>query len=226
MTNDEDPDFSALIRAHATRFPADAQLRSAIQADLLLHSAARVAPPPASSAHRTAWSLILGAVVGGVLTALALSLVLIAQSEREQLRGELIAGHVRSLMDQHLTDIASADRHTVKPWFQGKLDFAPPVRDFADDGYPLVGARLDYVAARPVAALVYRHEKHVINVFVWPDAPQALSRQIAAIQGYNLTRWSSDGMQFWAVSDLNERSLNEFARLWTQAAGDTRRGAP
>jgi anti-sigma factor RsiW len=124
---------------------------------------------------------------------------------------EIVSAHIRSLMVEHRTDIASSDQHTVKPWFDGKLDFAPPVTDFADRGFPLVGGRLDYVQHRAVAALVYQRHQHYINLFIWPAPSRADLPGIASVrQGYHLLHWTSAGMVFWAVSDLNLAELREF----------------
>ena len=126
----------------------------------------------------------------------------------------VIAAHVRSLLANHLTDVASSDQHTVKPWFQGKLDYSVSVRDWAAEGFPLVGGRLDYVENMPAASLVYKRAQHVVNLFVWPskrggDEPlQRISRR-----GYNAYCWAKDGMHYWAVSDLNEVDLQKFVEL-------------
>jgi len=126
---------------------------------------------------------------------------------------EVVAGHVRSLMASHLFDIESTDQHTVKPWFLGKLDFAPPVVDLAAIGYPLIGGRLDYVDGRAAAALVYQRRKHTINVFIEPvqgDPRTAIEE--TSLRGFRVLHWARDGMAYWAVSDLTALELSEFAR--------------
>ena len=144
------------------------------------------------------------------------------------LRREVVAGHVRSLLVAgRLTDVPSSDRHTVKPWFAGRLDFSPPTPDLAEAGFPLAGGRLDYLDGRPVAALVYRRRDHVINVFVWPNAaagtPTTPQRSDAATTrdgGHAVVHWTRDGMTFWAVSDLSAAELTDFAQLFSAHAQD------
>jgi anti-sigma factor RsiW len=152
------------------------------------------------------------------VVAVATSLFLVANrsnTEDERLIADLTASHVRSMMATHLTDVASTDQHTVKPWFDGKLDFAPPVQDYRVAGFPLVGGRLDYISQRPVAALVYGRNKHYINLFIWPtNSQRELPAHASERNGYHVVRWSSGNMMYAAVSDLNESELQQFAKLW------------
>ncbi len=137
-------------------------------------------------------------------------------AEREVAR-QVLDAHLRSLQLTHLTDVASTDQHTVKPWFVGKLDFAPAVVDLASEGFPLVGGRLDVVGGQSVAALVYGRRKHVINVFVWPSESPDTAFQSGGQRGHAWIRWTRGGMRFWAVSDVAAPDLEEFARLLSRS---------
>ena len=155
-----------------------------------------------------ATALVIVATIGALYT------VNSWRSSHEQLIATaVIAGHVRSLQPGHLIDVPSSDRHTVKPWFQGKLDFSPPVPDLSELDWTLVGGRLDYLDGRPVAALVYQRRMHNINVFLWPNqglADDAIRQEDA--QGYQILHWNGAEMTYWVVSDLNNAELQELAR--------------
>ena len=161
-----------------------------------------------------AWPRVLAPLAGAALVMLIALPIILHTSTEDRLTQEIVSGHVRSLMANHLTDIASSDQHTVKPWFNGKLPFSPPVTDLAPQGFPLIGGRLDVVENQPVAALVYQHRKHFINLFIWPSTrnsstPEHFQRQ----QGYHVIHWSQGGMEHWAVSDMNQGDLRDFVRL-------------
>lgn len=147
-------------------------------------------------------------------TALALFLLIMRPTGTTQdaMLDEAVSSHVRSLMADHLTDVTSTDQHTVKPWFTGKIDFAPSVTDFADQGFPLIGGRLDYLNNHPVAALVYHHAKHVINVFVWPSTDVTVPKS-ENLRGYNVINCSASGLHYCLVSDLNAKELTDLADL-------------
>ncbi len=138
-----------------------------------------------------------------------------ASSRESDIENEVLDAHVRSLMlPGHLADVASTDQHTVKPWFVGKLDFAPPVRDLAADGYPLTGGRLEYIDGRRVAALTYTIRLHPVNVFVWPDAAAANSApKLQTVKGHSIMRWTRDGMRYWAVTDAGPQEISRFVEL-------------
>jgi anti-sigma factor RsiW len=167
-----------------------------------------------ASRLRQGWRA-LWAPIGVTVVALLLVFAIITRPTAESmLSDEIVSAHVRSLMPGHLIDIPSSDQHTVKPWFNGRLDFSPQVKDLAQQGFPLIGGRLDYVSDRPVAAVVYQRRKHVINLFIWPVGKAGRTETwTASRQGYHIALWSQDGMMYAAVSDVNETDLDQFARL-------------
>ena len=194
----------------ALRFEPPAALRNRVR------SAVRNESEKANRSSRVSWRWMVPAVSGAVLVIVALSLMVLLSrpSTSDLMAQEIVSSHVRSLMEKHLTDVPSSDQHTVKPWFDGRLDFSPPVKDLASAGFSLAGGRLDYIGNRPVAALVYQHRQHYINVFIWPStgASDASGRALVR-QGYNLIHWTNSGMNYWAVSDLNLAELQQFVQL-------------
>jgi anti-sigma factor RsiW len=206
----------AALQRSSLAYRAPTALRTRIQSSLRVSSGAEV------NERKFKWPSLNFWQLAGAFALLALISVsswewtvrLRAPSSDQRIAAEVFSSHVRSLEANHLMDVVSTDQHTVKPWFDGKLDFSPPVEDLASDGFPLVGGRLDYVENREVAALVYQRRKHLINVFVWPNPTGSDSTQaIESRQGYNIMRWSRGGFEFWAVSDVAASDLAEFVRL-------------
>lgn len=215
MNPHQDAALDALVKDRATRYEAPAELRGRIGMALQ-----RTDSAPAKPLRRLRWPVwrqwfnVGIAFVCGLLASVAVTRLYPIADEQDRLAQEVVSGHVRSLMVAHLADVVSTDQHTVKPWFAGKLDFSPPVYDFASEEFPLTGGRLDYIEQRPVAALVYQHRKHTLNVFVWPSG-SGVSRasKLQSRQGFNLASWEDSGMQFWVVSDVSPEELQTFARL-------------
>jgi anti-sigma factor RsiW len=194
------------LKADALYYRAPDNLRDRVRSALKKRGGARVARFPWRSVAAAA-CLLLFLGLGFVLGQLTF-----APSARERLSQQVAFSHIRSLQVEHLVDVPSADQHTVKPWFNGKLDFSPPTPDLSKYDFFLKGGRLDYLNGRPVAAVVYHRREHIINLFVWPESAneEGVIRREAR-QGYHLIHWSRDGMQYWVVSDLDPGQLNEFA---------------
>ena len=202
-------DLQSAVGNSALRFDPPANLERRLRAAVRTEST----PDPQPSMIRWRWlvaGISLLAVVAVIWIAAAM---LTRESPGDVLAQEIVSSHVRSLMADHLTDVPSSDRHTVKPWFDGKLDFSPPVKDLSQQGFSLNGGRLDYIGNRPVAALVYQRGRHSINLFVWPSNKAATSERMSVSQGYNVIRWSNAGMAYWVVSDLNLAELQQFVEL-------------
>ena len=189
-------------------------LKRALQAIPYFEAPQRVRARIALRASRTRSLRTLGLIAAAAVVVLAAARTVVLLPSRPAPAGDavqaLVDGHMQSLMADHLFDVRSTDQHTVKPWFIGKLDFSPPVVDLAAQGYPLVGGRVDYVAGQQVAALVYQRRQHVINVFVAPSTTAAASVAAQSVRGFHVRRWTTGGMWFAAVSDLNEAELDAF----------------
>lgn len=155
----------------------------------------------------------LGFGLGAACTAGVAFLVL--PSAQQSLTDQVVAGHVRALQPGHLEDVPSTDQHTVKPWFDGRIDFAPPVKDLALKGFPLKGGRLDYIGGRPVAALIYQRDKHIIDLFAWPATGDLkLAPEFTEHNGYNVLHWVENNTELWAVSDVAPDQLHKFVSDW------------
>jgi anti-sigma factor RsiW len=218
----------SVIGNAAPYYKAPAELRERIQSSLRKEIGERLArnggqnnrslfqrkrSEPRTIVLGTSWNWL--ALAAAILLAAIIGWNFLPQLQRpgsdQLLATQLIASHVRSLMANHLTDVASSDQHTVKPWLDAKLDFAPPVVDLASEGFPLIGGRLDYLDNRPVAALVYQRRKHFINVFVWPgEAAAARPAMAMSHQGYQLLHWADPDFNYWAVSDVSANDLQLF----------------
>jgi anti-sigma factor RsiW len=193
------------------RFTAPASLRRRIEKTF-------PAAPQRASSRR---SVLKGFVMGTALsTAMAASLVVaVFRTDQDQrVLGDIVSAHVRSLQADHLTDVQTSDQHTVKPWFNGKLDIAPPVVDLTAQGFTLIGGRLDYVDGKDVASVVYRRRKHVINLFVTQaSGSEQHGTKLDTMQGFNIRRWTAQGLEFFAVSDINPEELQEFVEKFDAA---------
>jgi anti-sigma factor RsiW len=209
------------LRSNLVNFEAPVALRAKIREAIGDARRAEVAGRRASATRIAAtlrspsrWAAAMAAAAVLMIIVLAGGLRRPGSSTDDLIGNEIVASHVRSLMANHLADVVSTNQHTVKPWFDGKIDFAPTVVDFAVQGFPLAGGRLDYIGGHPVAALVYHRRLHVINLFTWPTgrAPDTQLR-LTTRQGYNSVHWTESGMEYWAVSDVAPPDLERFAQL-------------
>jgi anti-sigma factor RsiW len=196
-------EMSKIIAGADVRYKAPLELRRRIEASL---------PQPKQAPSRRA--VLRGFAMGSAVSAIAatgLVAIILRSDDEARIESEVVSAHLRSLQAGHLTDVLSTDQHTVKPWFNGKLDVAPPVIDLTAQGFTLIGGRLDYVDTRPIGAIVYRRRAHVINLFVAQTASaERRAAKIETIQGFNIRRWSERGLNYWAVSDLAADELAEF----------------
>ncbi|MGJ5204460.1 anti-sigma factor [Bradyrhizobium sp. HKCCYLR20261] len=201
-------------------FKAPAALRERIEAALPPVQPPIVTPLVAAPSRR---SLLKGFAMGSAVSALAatgLVAIVLRNDDQQRIEAEIVSAHLRSLQAGHLTDVISTDQHTVKPWFNGKLDVAPPVIDLTAEGFTLVGGRLDYVDARAIGAVVYRRRQHVINLFVaQTSSTERRAAKLDTLQGFNIRSWRDRGLSYWAVSDINVEELNEFGERFERAMG-------
>jgi len=218
----DDQDLSSLIRVHAMRHAAPETLRAGIRTQVALAEAGRSDPPLPIRAQRRRW-LDFGwpTTLASFALGMACAIVVLPVAQRMDLHEpvdvDLVADHVRALQGGTLTEVASTDRHTVKPWFQGRLDFAPPVFDLAAEGFPLLGGRVEHVRGNAVATLAYSRNRHFIDMFVWPsEDQQAPVRSMR--KGFNVLHWADGSMQYWAVSDIDRGEMERFAQLWMEQA--------
>lgn len=203
----------SLMQNSSLKFKAPAHLRATIESAVRKAANAERAPGWVAPWR---W-LSVAAALASLAAVIWIAAVVSRPSEQDLMAQEVVSSHVRSLMAGHLTDVPASDQHTVKPWFNGKLDFSPPVKDLTAQGFILAGGRLDYLGQTPAAALIYRRRQHVINLFIWPaPSNRSTPMKVQTRRGYNLIHWTQSGMTCWAVSDLNPAELQEFSRLFNQ----------
>jgi anti-sigma factor RsiW len=203
-------EMSQAIAGAGARYTAPAELRRRIEASLPQLQAQ--AQPQTLAPNRR--SVLRGFAMGSAVSAIAatgLVAIVLRHDDEQLITSEIVSAHLRSLQAGHLTDVISTDQHTVKPWFNGRLDVSPPVIDLTSQGFTLIGGRLDYVDARAIGAIVYKRRQHIINLFV-AQTPNTESRaaKIETIQGFNIRHWSDRGLNYWAVSDIGVDELAEF----------------
>ena len=200
---------------------APAALRTRIEAALPLPAQARASASvlPLRPSRRSFFGGFAAGAVASSALAAGIVLTIFRNDQEQTIANEMVSAHIRSLQAGHLMDVETSDQHTVKPWFDGKVDVAPPVIDLTAEGFTLLGGRLDYIGGEPVASVVYRRRKHIINLFVAQHLGAARAAVTArTVQGYNLRHWSAQGLEFWAVSDLDGEELGEFAQKISTAA--------
>src|SRR5450631_3062362 len=208
---DEQVALGVRIKRDAPYFPAPPSMRSRIDAVV-----AGTRKPARSPPARARWRWLgAGAFAGSMATVLAwlIGSAVLDWRDGTDLAGEAVASHVRATLSNHLTDVATSDRHTVKPWLSARLDYSPPVQDLSGEGFALTGGRVDYLDRHPVATLVYRYRAHVVDVFVRPGAASAArspSPAVSTVRGFNVVRASGAGMDWLAVSDASADVLTAF----------------
>jgi anti-sigma factor RsiW len=202
---------SAAAMKLAPRFTAPPHLRAQLQ-ERIAQRSTRAPQPRTTSRFAPWWG---GAFIGAAAASLALFIVRLPSPTDSQ---ALLDSHVRAMQaPNHLLDVESSEHHVVRPWFAGRLDFSPPAKDLATIGYPLKGARVDVIDGRTAAVLVYEAGRHTVDLFVWPDTRSVPGIRAEAHRGFNMRRWSTDGMTYWAVSDLSSHEMDAFVSHWQSA---------
>ncbi len=208
----------ALRRALRDEFAAEkapTNLRNSLIDNLRLAGGAPLPGPRQTNMHRASWHAMAAAVMLAAGLGSASTYVLTSQTSSETAVAAVIAGHVRGLVASHPADVESSDRHTVKPWFNGRLSFAPKVKELAEDGFPLLGGRIDMISGQPAGTLVYRRRQHLISLTATPEETNAPSTSLRLTRdGFSVLTWGEDGIAYWAVSDVAMADLEEFARLF------------
>jgi len=202
----------ARIRTEVTYFAASPALQARVCATV---GAVRAAAAPRSGPRGDRWGWLTGGALAGCTAsafAWMLGTTVLAWHVDEEFAGAAVAAHVRATLGDHLIEVASSDRHTVKPWLSARLDYSPPVQDLANEGFTLIGGRLDYIERRPVATLIYRHGKHTIDVFVRPETSRASTQAPRAVRGFNVAHASGPSMDWLAVSDAEPAELSAFVQ--------------
>jgi anti-sigma factor RsiW len=218
-----DDDLSRLLQQHASRHPAGQRLRAAVRTQITLQAAAQDPPARARPSWRERLAPLMRphpAIAGAAGLALGVALTLaVLRAPDAGLPDELVAAHVRALQVGPLYEVASSDRHTVKPWFQGRLDYAPTVLDapLREQGFALLGGRVQAVQGRSTAVLAYQVRLHKIDLYQWP-AERGMAQEKLQRRGFNVMHWSDGAMQYWAVSDVDGAELERFAAAWRAAA--------
>jgi anti-sigma factor RsiW len=212
MQTDPMAELPAEVKQHMTRYKAPPGLERRIR-HMLTQESRGPGLIERLRARFNGWVPLAASFAVGVLATVSVSTILWSVGSEDQIEQQVVSAHVRSLMANHLMDVASTDQHTVKPWFTGKLDFAPPVVDLAPQGFPLIGGRLDYLNDRAVAALVYQRRGHRINVFIMPASDtKPMVSGWAQRHGYQVAEWQGGGMRFWAVSDIGRDEMKQFTQ--------------
>ena len=222
--NDDAMEKSLLAMLH------DGSLYHRAPAHLLARVQAGLPREPQPRMARFTWPMLVpggtlawagGGLAGMVVSALVFGTFILARPPQADALGQaIVSSHVRALMSQHPIDVVSTDQHTVKPWFNGRLDYAPPVTDLEAKGFPLAGGRVDYIDRRVVGVLIYHYQKHLIDLYILPATNRASAQASYSTDGYAIARWHEDGMDFWAITDAEPAHLHAFVQAFRTTQGE------